>query len=66
MNWRITPDNYAHLEIRTYSSSGELLDSLELPNLYYTTIYRKTWLRLDGAIVQMLTEPDGVSYTVWK
>ena len=63
---RITPDNYAHLEIRTYSSSGELLDSLELPNLYYTTVYRKTWLRPDGAIVQMLTEPDGVSFTVWK
>ncbi len=63
---RITPDGYAHLEIRTYSSSGELLDTLELPNLYYTTVYRKTWLRSDGAIVQMLTEPDGVSFTVWK
>lgn len=63
---RITPDNYAHLEILLYSPSGELLDDFELPNLYYTTVYRKTWLRSDGAIIQMLTEPDGVSFTVWK
>lgn len=63
---RITPDAYAHLDILTYSPSGEQLDSFELPNRYYTTVYRKTWLRPDGAIVQMLTQPDGVSFTVWK
>jgi|GEM_PF-1272574 len=63
---RITPDGYAHLDILTYSPSGEPLDSFELPNRYFTTVYRKTWLRPDGAIVQMLTQPEGVSFTVWK
>lgn len=65
-NERITPDQYVHLEIRVYSPQGELLRTFELPNNYYTTVYRKTWLRPDGTILQMLTQPDSVSFTYWN
>jgi hypothetical protein len=63
---RITPDGYAHLEVRCYTDDGKLVDSVELPNLYYTTVYRKTWLTPDGAIIHMLTTPEKVTFTRWS
>ena len=53
-------DRYAHLEMRVYTPSGELLKTIEFPNDYYTTIYRKTWVKPSGEIIQMQTLPEGV------
>lgn len=63
---RIDSTGWAHLEIRIYAPSGRLLETFEIPNDYYTTVYRKTWLKPDGAIVQMITRPEGVSFLEWK
>ena len=53
-------DKYAHLEMRVYTPSGELVKTIEFPNDYFTTIYRKTWVKPDGEIIQMQTLPEGV------
>ena len=63
---RIRQDNSAFLEIQTYTEAGELLRSIEMPDRYHTKVYRKTCLRLDGAIIQMITRPEGTVFTVWK
>jgi len=63
---RIDSTGWAHLEIRIYAPSGRLLETYEIPNDYYTTVYRKTWLKPDGAIVQMITRPEGASFLEWK
>lgn len=36
---------------------------LELPNDYFTTVYRKFDVRPDGTVWQMRTTPDGVAFT---
>lgn len=63
---RITADGYAHLEVRKYSSAGELLSTIELPNEYYTTVYRRTYLGPDDMVYQLLTAPEGVLFLRWS
>ena len=63
---RLAQDGWVTLEIRVYSPGGDLLESFELPNQYYTTIYRRTFLKPDGSIIQMQTRPEGVVFTQWK
>jgi hypothetical protein len=65
-NERITADGYAHLELRLYTSYGLLLDTVELPNLYFTAVYRKTYTAPDGSVYQMLTSPTGVKFIKWQ
>jgi hypothetical protein len=63
---RITSDGYAHLEVRKYSPAGELLITIEIPNDYYTTVYRRTFLGSDDMIYQLLTAPEGVTFLKWS
>jgi hypothetical protein len=65
-NERITPDGYAHLELRLYTPDGLLLDTVEIPNPYFTTVYRKTYTAPDGSVYQMLTTPTGVKFIKWQ
>lgn len=63
---RITPDNYVHLEVRKYNEIGSLLCVTELPNDYYTTLYKKIELDELGNIYQLLTLPEGVKLIKWE
>ena len=53
-------DNHAELEIHCYSPKGERLKMFNLPNNYFTTVYKKTEVTPDGKVYQMLTTPEGV------
>jgi hypothetical protein len=50
----------AELEVHKYSQDGSLLALFQLPNDYYTTVYKKTEIAPDGTVCQLLTTPDGV------
>ena len=63
---RITKDNYVHLEVRKYDSSGNLLSVIELPNDYYTTVYKKIEVDNNGNIYQLLTTSKGVQLIKWQ
>ena len=63
---RITPDNYVHLEIRKFTPGGKARDVLELPNNYFTTVYKKTEVGSNGSIYQMITDQDGVRILLWE
>jgi hypothetical protein len=61
---RDTPDNYVHLYIYKLNSRGQMVGTQEIPNLYETTVYKKTELLSDGTVLQMVTTPAGVE--IWK
>jgi len=63
---RITSDNYVHLELRKFDSGGSLLSIIELPNDYYTTVYKKIDVDSSGNIYQLLTTPTGVQLDKWE
>lgn len=63
---RITKDNYVHLEVRKYGFGGNLLSIIELPNDYYTTVYKKIDVDNFGNIYQLLTTPQGVQIIKWQ
>lgn len=63
---RITKDNYVHLEVRKYDLEGNLLSTIELPNDYYTTVYKKIAIDNSGNIFQLMTTPKGVQLTKWS
>jgi len=62
---RITQDNYVHLEVMKYKVEGSLLATVELPNDYYTTCYKKVEVDNLGNIYQMLTTEEGVQLIKW-
>jgi hypothetical protein len=62
---RITNDNYVHLEVRKYDESGNLISIFEIPNDYYSTIYKKIEVDEAGIVYQLLTTPDGVQIIKW-
>jgi hypothetical protein len=43
-----------------------VLSIQEIPNHYYTTVYKKTELAQDGSVYQMLTTPAGVEIWQWQ
>jgi hypothetical protein len=53
-------DNRAELEIHCYSPEGERLKVFNLPNNYFTTVYKKTEVTPNGTVYQILTIPEGV------
>jgi len=53
-------DNRAELEIHCYSPEGERLKVFNLPNDYFTTVYKKTEVTPNGTVYQILTIPEGV------
>ena len=61
---RVTQDGYAHLDIYKLSSAGQVLGVQEIPNMYATTVFKKTELLNDGTVLQMVTTPSGVE--IWK
>ncbi len=58
-------DRQAHLEIVVVNSEGEILETLEIPNDYYSTVYKKTHLH-DGKIYQMQTTRRGIQFSAWE
>lgn len=63
---RITKNNDIHLEVRKYNSEGSILSVIELPNNYYTTVYKKLEVDSAGNIYQLLTTPEGVKLIKWQ
>jgi hypothetical protein len=57
--------NKVRLLLRTVSSGGKST-ARELPNDYYTTVYRKIEVLPDGSAWQMLTSPSGVQFIHWS
>ncbi|MBA3035484.1 MAG: hypothetical protein FP814_03220 [Desulfobacterium sp.] len=62
---RIGADGIAHLEIRRYLDNGRLIQSVELPNSYYTIVYKKIVVDKKGALYQLQTAPSGVKIVKW-
>jgi len=52
----------ANLEVHHYAADGKRLALFEMPNDYFTTVYKKTEVRGDGTIIQYLTKPDGACF----
>ena len=48
---RIGEDGGVHLEIRRYKADGRLLQSVELPNNYYTIVYKKIFVDKKGPYI---------------
>lgn len=63
---RITKDNYVHLEVRKYDLDGNLLSIIELPNDYYTPVYKKVEVDNSGNIYQLLTTSKSVQLIKWQ
>lgn len=55
----------AHLEIVVLDNTGQILEIQEIPNEYYSTVYKKTHLH-EGTIYQMQTTPQGVEFSRWE
>jgi len=51
------------LVVRIFGSDGKEISAVELPNRYYTTVYKKFEVLPDGNLWQMLTTPDGVTFS---
>ena len=62
---RITPDNYVHLEIKKINPGGKEIGTVELINNYFTTVYKKTEVDVNGNIYQMITDENGVKILLW-
>ena len=63
---RITEDNYVHLEIWKYDETGECVSVTELPNEYYSTVYKKAQIDPKGGIHQVVTTLEGVKILKWR
>ena len=63
---RITGDNKGHLDVRKYDEGGNLISIFEIPNDYYTTMYKKIEINKTGDVYQLLTTPDGVKIIKWE
>lgn len=48
------------------TSDNKSFARLELPNSYYTTVYKKTEVTSNGDLWQMVTTPDGVEFVRWR
>ncbi|MDM8560051.1 alpha/beta fold hydrolase [Candidatus Parabeggiatoa sp. HSG14] len=57
---RITNDNYVHLEIWQYDEKGQHVSVTELPNDYYSTVYKKAYIDESKGITQLFTTQNGV------
>jgi hypothetical protein len=62
---RICGDGIVHLEIRRYRGDGRLIQSVELPNSYYTIVYKKIVVDKKGSLYQLQTVPSGVKIAKW-
>lgn len=51
-----------HLKAKRFEA-GRIAADVELPNQYFTTVYRKFTVEPDGTIWQMQTTPSGVEFT---
>ncbi|AXA34999.1 MAG: hypothetical protein KatS3mg130_1572 [Candidatus Sumerlaea sp.] len=51
------------LVVRVLASDGKETAAYELPNRYFTTVYEKFEVLPDGTLWQMLTTPQGVTFT---
>jgi len=63
---RITRNNYVHLEIWQYDKTGRHISITELPNDYYSTVYKKVFIDSKGKMSQVVTTPNGVKSVTWK
>ena len=63
---RIGEDGGVHLEIRRYTADGRLLQSVELPNNYYTIVYKKIFVDKKGALYQLQTARSGIKIVKWE
>ncbi|TRZ90958.1 hypothetical protein D4R89_03625 [bacterium] len=57
---RIGKDGVVHLEVRRYQEDGKLIQRLEVPNSYYTLVYKKIVVDNKGSFYQLQTEKSGV------
>lgn len=62
---RILEDGIVHLEIRRYQGDGSLVQSVELPNSYYTNVYKKIVVDKKGSLYQLQTVLSGVKIVKW-
>ena len=62
---RIGGDGVVHLEIRRYQGDGRLIQSAELPNSYYTIVYKKIVVDKKGSLYQFQTATSGVKIVKW-
>jgi len=62
---RIGRDGVVHLEIRRYRDDGRLIQSEELPNRYYTIVYKKVLVDKKGTLYQLQTAAEGVKIIKW-
>lgn len=63
---RITKDNCVHLEIHKFDANGNLTATLELPNNYYTTCYKRVAIDELGNIYQLVSDNEGVKVLKYK
>jgi len=62
---RIGADGIVHLEIRRCRGDGRLIQIVELPNRYYTIVYKKIVVDKKGSLYQLQTAPAGVKIVKW-
>ncbi|MFH2118951.1 MAG: hypothetical protein ABIJ25_00955 [Pseudomonadota bacterium] len=62
---RIGADGVVHLEIRRYQGDGRLIQIVELPNSYYTIVYKKIVVDKKGSLYQFQTATSGVKIVKW-
>jgi hypothetical protein len=62
---RIGGDGVVHLEIRRYQGDGRFIQSVELPNSYYTIVYKKIVVDKKGILYQLRTAKYGVTIVKW-
>ena len=62
---RIGGDGVVHLEIRRCRGDGRLVQSVELPNSYYTIVYKKIVVDKKGSLYQLQSAPSGVKIVKW-
>lgn len=57
---RTDANDILHLEVWKYNSARKLVDTIEIPNDYFSTVYKKLELDDAGNIYQVQTKPEGV------
>ncbi len=63
---RIGADGVIRLEIRRYRGDGSLVQIMELPNNYYTIVYKKSFVDKQGSVYQLQTAKSGVKIVKWE
>lgn len=63
---RIGQDGTVHHEIRRYQSNGRLVQIVELPNDYYTIVYKKVVVDKKGVLYQLQTTQPGIRIVKWE